>query len=362
MTQENLLFSLLRSALWSESLLGEVPKELFAEVMKLAQEQTVYGLMFDAISQHSVKGQFDKRLVLEAYAKTEKIKRNNALVDNELKGLVRMFDENNVDYLVVKGQTYGRLYPNPEIRMAGDIDFLIYQDYPYVKEVIEQQFTVTLPDKMIEGEIGFKHGGVPFELHTSLRTYAKKKHQKVWNSMIEKEWQDGYCVEIDGVKVRTLSPTLNAAYVFIHLFFHFIREGVSLRQLCDWAMVLHHYQNEIDREFLSKLLSDLDLSDACRAFGTIVTDCLGLPVSEFPLPLNDNDRKWQKKILKDILGGGNFGKLHHQTKNSWKYKMETLQLMIRNTFRYYRLCPSEIGGMMHRQLKANLKIIIETIK
>ena len=342
--------------------MGEVPKELFAEVMKLAQEQTVYGLMFDAISQHSVKGQFDKRLVLEAYAKTEKIKRNNALVDNELKGLVRMFDENNVDYLVVKGQTYGRLYPNPEIRMAGDIDFLIYQDYPYVKEVIEQQFTVTLPDKMIEGEIGFKHGGVPFELHTSLRTYAKKKHQKVWNSMIEKEWQDGYCVEIDGVKVRTLSPTLNAAYVFIHLFFHFIREGVSLRQLCDWAMVLHHYQNEIDRIFLSKLLSDLDLSDAFRAFGTILTDWLGLPDNEFPLPLSDNDRRWQKKILKDIFGGGNFGKLHHQTHNSWKFKMETLQLMIRNTFRYYHLCPSEIGGMMHRQLKANLKIIIETIK
>lgn len=362
MTQENLLFSLLRSALWSESLLGEVPKELFAEVMKLAQEQTVYGLMFDAISQHSVKGQFDKRLVLEAYAKTEKIKRLNALVDKELKEMVQMFDDNGVDYLVVKGQTYSRLYPEPKVRMSGDIDFLIHQPYCDVKEVLEQQFSIKLPEKMIENEVGFKNGGVLFELHIGLRSYAKKKHQKLWDALIAKEWQVPYYVEIDGVKVRTLSPTLNAAYVFIHLFFHFIREGVSLRQLCDWAMVLHHYQNEIDREFLSKLLFDLDLSDAFRAFGTILTDWLGLPDNEFPLPLSDNDRRWQKKILKDIFGGGNFGKLHHQTHNSWKFKMETLQLMIRNTFRYYHLCPSEIGGMMHRQLKANLKIIIETIK
>jgi hypothetical protein len=67
----------------------------------------------------------------------------------------------------------------------------------------------------------------------------------VWDSLIEKEWQEKYFVEIDGVKVRTLSPTLNAAYVFIHLFFHFIREGVSLRPFCDWAIVLHYYYSGI---------------------------------------------------------------------------------------------------------------------
>lgn len=352
------LCSLLRSALWDESFLGEISKEEFSDLMELAKEQTVYGLAFDTISQQSAKGQFDKRQLLKAYAKTEKIKCKNALVDKKLKEMVQMFDDNGVDYLVVKGQTYSRLYPKPEMRASGDIDFLIHQPYRDVKEVLEQQYSINLPEKMIENEIGFKHEGVLFELHTSLRTYAKQCHQQVWNPLIEKEWQEKYEVEVDGVKVRTLSPTMNAAYVFIHLFFHFIREGVSLRQFCDWAMVLHHYQNEIDRETLSKILSDLDLSEACRAFGTILTDCLGLPVSEFPLPLDDNDRKWKNQIIEDIIKGGSFGKLNHQAKNSWKFKMETLRLMIRNTVRYYRLCPSEIGGMMPRQLKANLKLLL----
>ena len=210
---------------------------------------------------------------------------------------------------------------------------------------------------MKEYEVGFKHNGVLYELHTSLRGWAKKKHQVIWDALMEKEWKEQQYVEIDTVKVRTLSPTLNAAYVFIHLFSHFIREGVSLRQLCDWAMVLHHYKNEIDKDKLLEILLDLNIFDAYCSFGTILTDHLGLPVEEFPLTLGDNDRKWQNKILKDIFGGGNFGKLHHQAHSSWKYKMETMRIAIRNSFRYFFLCPSEIGGMIPRLVKGNLKIL-----
>ena len=349
------LFSLLRSSLWGEAFQGEVSKEEFARVLKLAKEQTVYGLVFDAISQ--LKGNYDKRLVFEGLSVSQTIQGQNERVNKELKEMVRMFDESCINYLVVKGQTYSVLYPKSELRMAGDIDFLIHQEYHSVKCLIEQQFLVNLPENVIEGEIEFIHNNVPFELHTRLRTYAKKKHQAVWDALMEKEWQEKYYVEIEGVKVRTLSPTLNAADVFIHLFFHFIREGVSLRQLCDWAMVLHHYKDEIDKEELAQLLSDLDLIDACRAFGTILTDKLGLPVSEFPMSLGETDRKWQVKLLKDRFGGGNFGKLHHQAQNSWRFKIETLQLTIRNTLRYYRLCPSEIGGMIPRLIKGNLKIL-----
>ena len=346
---------MLRSALWDEPFQDEVSKEEFTQVLTLAKEQTVYGLAFDCLSH--LKGNYDKRHVFKGLSLCQTILAQNEHVNKELKNIVGIFDEDKIDFLVVKGQTYSVLYPKPTLRMSGDIDFLIHQEYHAVKETIERQFSIKLPDRMVEREIEFNHGGVPFELHTSLRDWAKKKHQTVWDDLMEEEWQEKHYVEIDGVKVRTLSPTLNAAFVFIHLFFHFIREGVSLRQLCDWAMVLHHYKDEIDKEELAQLLSDLDLIDACRAFGTILTDKLGLPVSEFPMSLGETDRKWQVKLLKDIFGGGNFGKLHHQAQNSWRFKIETLQLTIRNTLRYYRLCPSEIGGMIPRLIKGNLKIL-----
>lgn len=353
---EEKLFSLLRLAFWGESMKSPVSKEEFAEVLRLAEQQTVYGLVFDGLSR--LNGKYDKQQVLQGFAICQKIQNMNELVNKEMKGIVQIFDQRNIDYLIVKGQTIEVLYPQRNLRMAGDIDFLICQEYGVVKDVIEEGVSVELPERMVEREIVFVHNGVPFELHTNLRDWGEKKHNKVWDSLMEKEWKEKYYVEIDGVKVRTLSPTLNAAYVFLHLFFHLIREGVSLRQLCDWMMVLHHYKDEIDRHALSEILSELDVLDAFRAFGTILIDYLGLPKDEMPIILGDNDRKWQKQLLKDIFDGGNFGKQHHQASNSWKFKIETMQLAFRNTFRYYRLCPSEVGGMIPRLVKGNLKILL----
>ena len=349
------LFSLLRSALWGEVLQGEVSKEEFARLLKLAKEQTVYGLVFDVLSQ--LKGNYDKRLVFEGLSLSQTIQGQNERVDKELKEIVWIFDENSINYLVVKGQTYSVLYPKSELRMAGDIDFLIHQEYHVVKNVIENQFSIKLPSKMVEREIEFKHGGVPYELHNSIRDWAKKKHQTVWDDLMEEEWQEKHYVEIDGVKVRTLSPTLNAAFVFIHLFFHFIREGVSLRQLCDWAVVLHHYKYEIDRNKLADILCHLDITKGYKAFGCILVDEIGLPEGDFPIEIKEDDRQWKEKILHDIFIGGNFGKHNHKAKSAIGFKLETLGMAIRNSFRYYRLCPSEVGGMINRLLKGNLKII-----
>lgn len=137
---------------------------------------------------------------------------------------------------------------------------------------------------------------------------------------------------------------------------------MPLRQLCDWALVLHHYKDEIDRDMLMAILHELDLFDAYCAFETILVDKIGLSAKELAIPISDGDRKWQGTILGDIFRGGNFGKLNHQARSSWKYKVETMGVAMRNSFRYYRLCPSEVGGMIPRLVKVNWKILINRRK
>ena len=95
--------------------------------------------------------------------------------------------------------------------------------------------------------------------------------------------------------------------------------------------------------------------------GCILVDDLGLPKDDFPLEVEDEDRKWHDKLLDDIFKGGNFGKLNHQANNSWKYKIETLGVAFKNTFRYYWLCPSEVGGMIPRLIKGNINILFSRV-
>lgn len=137
---------------------------------------------------------------------------------------------------------------------------------------------------------------------------------------------------------------------------------MSLRQLCDWALVLHHYKDEIDGDMLMAILHELGLFDAYCAFETILVDKIGLSAKKLAIPISDDDRKWQGTILGDIFRGGNFGKLNHQARSSWKYKVETMGVAMRNSFRYYRLCPSEVGGMIPRLVKVNWKILINRRK
>ena len=355
MTINNKLLSLLRSALWGYDPQDIVSKEEFEEVMKLAQEQTVYGLIFDQLSQHTVKGQYDKRQLLKAYAKSEKIKLQNEKINKELISFANRSKDAGLQCLVVKGQTIGCRYPNPMIRISGDIDFLV----PNISSKLSVVFpNVQFPEIMKEKEMDFKSNDIIYELHTRLIDFGCKKHQQVWEDLIKEEWEKDYYVAIGENKVKTLSPTTNAVYLFLHLYFHLIREGVSLRQFCDWAVMLHHYKNEIDRVRLDEVLRQLDMIRGYKAFGCILVDELGLLNVEFPMHLTDDDRQWKKKILHDIFQGGNFGKHNHKAKSAAGYKMETLCMAVRNSIRYYRLAPSEMRMMIPKMIKINMKLIL----
>lgn len=352
-------FQLLRLGLgFGTSKDAEIPNGVDWEaVYQLASEQSVVGLMLNGIDCLPLEQRPPKLLLLQWIGEVQMVEQNNHLLNKELAEFASLSKSAGCEYLVVKGQTVGCLYSKPDLRQSGDIDFLIHGG-DECKENFSQVLNVEIP-KMTEYEVGFDRNDIRYELHTSLRSWAKKEHQKVWNALIEKEWEKEHYVEIEGVKVRTLSPMMNAVYIFIHLFFHFMREGVSLRQFCDWAMVLHHYKDEIDKDALLLMLLDLDLFDAYCAFGTILVDKLGLPLRELPVPIGEEDRKWQGKILDDVFKGGNFGSLNHKAHSMWKYKMETMGLAMKNSFKYYRLCPSEVGGMITRLVKGNMKILLK---
>lgn len=355
MTMVDKLFSLLRFALWGEPFQGEVTKEEFAQILKLAKEQTILGLVFDVLKDVKVEGTLNKSLVFETIGLTEQLKHQNAIINRELSSFANRSQDAGLKYLVVKGQTIGCLYANPRLRAAGDIDFLVPDISSHLSEVFPD---VQLPAIMKEKELGFEYNHVTYELHTRLIDFGCKKHQKVWENLIAEEWGKNYFVEIDGVKVRTLSPTINAVYLFLHLYFHLIREGVSLRQFCDWAIMLHHYRNEIDKDVLKGILLQLDMIKGYKAFGTILIDELGLPEEDFPLSLADEDRGMKGKILEDIFKGGNFGKHNHKAKSAIGFKFETFCMAVNNSIRYYSLAPSEMRMMIPKMMRINIKLLI----
>ena len=347
------LHGLLQQALWGIPFEGEVTPKEAGELIDLAEKQAVSGLIIDALIKNDVR--MEQMKLFEAIGYLEQIKQENQRINHEIAEFARLMSDTYTEYVVVKGQTIAALYPEPLVRMSGDIDFLIH-DYQHTSKVLKEHWGVELPRRMIEKELSFTHGDALYELHTYLVDFGSNKHKRYWERLLDES--KPATIEIGGEEVRVIEPTLYTVYIFMHLFFHFVKEGIGLRHLCDWALMMHHYAEEIDKERLMEVLQNVGLLKAFLTFGTILVDKLGL--KDFPLALSEKDRKMQSRILKDIMQSGNFGRGKRNTQKAGVlYKLETMLFVMSNSMRYFSLAPKELMLIPHRRLVVNLKLLIK---
>lgn len=346
----NLFLGLIRFALWGEK--SAVPEALDADTVEdflyEAKNQTVLGLMADALCRCGTA--IPQEQAFKLFGTIAKLASKNERLNAEIAEFAKL---QLPDYAIVKGQTIAALYPNPSLRMPGDVDFFV-RDYSSARQILQNQWQIQLPERLIEKEFAFDHGCASYEIHSSLIDMGSRRHQRYWDQLMMRPFAT---VTIDGTPVPTLEPTLYAVYVFIHLFFHFIREGIGLRHLCDWAVLLHHYREQIDKNELEDMLKNLGFLRAYKAFGAILIDYLGL--DWFPLEISEKDRSWTEKVLPDILYGGNFGngtKKWHSSALGTKF--QTFRRTLRATCAYLPLAPVELGLIIPKLLKTNIKFLV----
>ena len=353
---EQKLFGLLRESLWGKPFDEVITPEEAAGMIAIARKQTVTGLIIDVLIKKGVR--MERQTLFEAMALLKHIRQQSQEMNRHVVKFAQMMRETDVDYIIVKGQTLAALYPDPLLRMPGDIDFLV-RDYNKAANVLHDRWNIDLPQSLCEKEFAFRYGNALYELHTYLINFGLHRHLRYWENVLAKS--SPVYIVIDGKQVRIIEPTLYTVYIFVHLFFHFVREGIGLRHLCDWAIMMHHYKDEIDRDFLVEVLNNLGLLKAFRTFGSIIVDYLGM--ENFPLLISQNDRQMQSRIIHDIMYGGNFGKDRRKVKGiGFSRKVETLWLTFSNSFRYLSLAPSELLMLTYRRIVVNLKIAIYSVR
>ena len=348
---EERLFEIIRGELWETPLsFSQLSHEEFEELMRMAEEQTVAGLVCDCLIKNNIK--LERKDVLKSYSKIQTTEKRNALVNENIKHFVAFMERHGVDYIIVKGQVVGALYPNPHVRSSGDIDlYFVGENYEKIKGLVESRIGKQL-NKLNDGKhVEFEVETVVYELHNQLSQLATRKHQAFWNQMIDRAIQEGTdTVNIDGKEVKTLSATYNALYVFVHLFFHMTASGVGLRQLCDWAMVLKNNErrkmnddDDDDDKKLEEILKKLGYFKAYKAMGAFLVAYLGLPEEIFPFTLEDKDRKWAKIIKKNVLKSGNFGRSRRTVQRTGLlHSIDSGWLVLTQIFTFYRLAPQEV--------------------
>lgn len=302
-------FELIRSGLWVKEVLFSQYKEVdFAEVYRLAQEQSVVGLVAAGLEQ--VKN-LNVPQALTFAREVLQIEQRNKAMNTFISLLIEKLRAADIYTLLVKGQGVAQCYEKPLWRVCGDVDFFLSDDnYAKAKEMLVPLATSVEKEYEREKHLGMTIDGWVVELHG--RLYCGL------SSRIERELDDIYVDTFNGGNVRSwnnngvqvfqLGVENDVFYVFTHILQHFYKEGVGLRQICDWCRLMWTYRDKMDVQKLKSRLKRAGILSEWKAFYALASKYLEMPDIDSGFMCHDSlfDKK-ADRIMEFVLKAGNMG-------------------------------------------------------
>lgn len=347
-----LFFSLLRKSLWGGDFdvqVDDVSSEELLAAIRMAKSQAVLCLVANEVLgkqelacklEDGIKMNL-QRFVMGNFSTAQMLNSSLIKVVTELR-------KYGIDPVLLKGQGIAKYYPIPELRQCGDIDIYVGQEnFEKSCEVIGAMST---PEDHLGDIPSLKHfhtriGKAFYEIHRYTDVYFPKRYDLIYQKISDAGVNSNLVpLDFSGVTVMTPSVDFNVFFIFNHFWHHFIADGVGLRQICDWARLLHVNYGKINHDYLSDVLGKMGLMKEWKVFGYIAVNTLGLPAEEMPF----YDTTYQKLaggVLDLIMREGNFGKEnlkgHKRPKGYFAGKLYSFKSRFQRNFRVLKLFPKE---------------------
>lgn len=221
------------------------------------------------------------------------------------------YEQEDLPFVLLKGQSLACYYPNPLLRSPGDLDLYLFRigDYERANRWAHDQGYRLQGNSLYEQL--YWRGKVAVENHRYIAYFGREKYDGALSDMLRPYSEaDTYArLELAGRVYRTLPLELNAVYIFQHILHHFCYLGIGMRQVCDWFLFLERHHPAIDIDLFQSMATRLDLLRPMRLFALMGVSYLDIEESIFPFDLPDDSRSRHlaEVILRDIFRGGNFG-------------------------------------------------------
>ncbi len=333
------MLALVRTSLWQtfeRGLLSDALPLDWNEIGKLAMQQTVGPLVFDAAMRLPKEQLPPKEWIFKAYSIIYRNRQTHSLLDSVVAESCAKLSAEGIRAILLKGQAYAQVYPDPTLRQCGDIDLYVGEKNFRDAYMVANNCGWESEEKFLPNakHYGCIDQGVRIELHRIAGELRPKASNLKFQHFSHEQLQFARTVEIGGEKIYVPTPTFDVVFVFMHLYLHFLGSGIGLRHVCDWTMLLHSRYREIDVNRLEKLLKDFNLYRGWCSFTPIAVTLLGLPENECPFYSQRYERR-ASRILNFIIKEGNFGRSKRkQRKKPERYLARKMQALKSLTSQY----------------------------
>ena len=232
------------------------------ELYSFASKQALQGLCFEGIErlgeeypEKLKQNPIGRELLMTWMGKAQQIRRQNRKVNLVASKLFSMLREDGMRCCVLKGQGNALMYPNPYSRTPGDIDVWIDASRERIMEYAQKKFE--LGDDIRLQHLETSLDGVPVELHF----FPCSMNNPIYHARLQKWFRrnaDLQCSHIVGLPdgagdIAIPTTAFNVIYQLTHLYHHFFDEGIGMRQIIDYFLVVNDFSKNV---FLDNDLSN----------------------------------------------------------------------------------------------------------
>lgn len=358
-TAKQVFFELLRMGLWktqSEIIFPSLNDEQWNQIYIWARQHTVEGLLFDSFNllpEHNLPSQ---KIRLKWTIRLDQIERYNRRMNTLIAAQYKLFNTEQLNPILLKGQGVAACYKSPLLRVCGDIDWYFDQEkYDSATALLTQKkiaHTHTAGFSLEYGSNGIQveHHRRLFDLHSPLKQAFLKNLERKYRLNQQN------CT-IDDTDVTLLAPELQILQVNSHILKHLLSFGIGLRQCCDAAVLYHFYANKIDKKALEGIYRRLGILSWIHLLHQVLVEQLGLPVECLPFPYpRETKSQW---MLEDIWQSGNFGfhdSQYGEDFTSSNQRNNTSGRIWASAKRYFKYAPQEAIFFPITHLYSKLKI------
>ena len=224
------------------------------ELYSFASKQALLGLCFEGIErlgeeypEELKRNPIGRELLMTWMGKAQQIRRQNMKVNAVASKLFSMLREDGMRCCILKGQGNALMYPNPYSRTPGDIDVWIDASRERIMEYAQKKFE--LGDDIRLQHLETSLDGVPVELHF----FPCSMNNPIYHARLQKWFRrnaDLQCSNVvslpDGARDIAIPTTaFNVVYQLTHLYHHFFDEGIGMRQIIDYFLVVNDFSKNV---------------------------------------------------------------------------------------------------------------------
>ena len=244
-------FAFQRYCLGSKSDVSKVIAGMdWQELYSFASKQALLGLCFDGIErlgkeypEELKQNPIGRELLMTWMGKAQQIRRQNVKVNAVASKLFAMLRVDGMRCCVLKGQGNALMYPNPYSRTPGDIDVWIDASRERIMEYAQKKFE--LGDDIRLQHLETSLDGVPVELHF----FPCSMNNPIYHARLQKWFRrnaDLQCSNVVGLPdgagdIAIPTTAFNVIYQLTHLYHHFFDEGIGMRQIIDYYVVMNDF-------------------------------------------------------------------------------------------------------------------------